>query len=133
MHAEAKIIDHADQPLQNEEMMAKYKPYSQAQESFIPVFFNKQLQKGTFEYTLNYLVDPELDISFFDKRYNTDETGAPAYDPHILIKGILFAYSRGDHIQSCHRRLPFLHGQEGNPSIWDVSFLKKTSMYCLDG
>ncbi len=76
-------------------MMAKYKPYSQAQGQFIPVFFNKQLQVGTFEYTLNHLVDNVLDLSFFDSRYNNDETGAPAYDPRILIKVILFAYSRG--------------------------------------
>lgn len=75
--------------------MAKYKPYSQAQGQFIPIFFNKQLQVGTFEYTLNHLVDNVLDLSFFDSRYNNDETGAPAYDPRILIKVILFGYSRG--------------------------------------
>ena len=28
-------------------------------------------------------------------RYKNDETGAPAYDPAILLKVILFAYSRG--------------------------------------
>ena len=76
-------------------MMAKYKPYSYAQGQFIPVFFHKQLQKGTFEYSLNYLIDNTLDLSFFDTRYNNDETGSPAYDPRILLKIILFAYSRG--------------------------------------
>ncbi len=75
--------------------MAKYKPYSYAQGQFIPVFFNKQIQKGTFEYTLNYLVDNELDLSIFDAKFKNDETGAPAYDPRILLKIILFAYSRG--------------------------------------
>ena len=75
--------------------MAKYKPYSYAQGQFIPVFFDKQIQKGTFEYTLNYLVDKELDLSIFDQRFRNDETGAPAYDPRILLKIILFAYSRG--------------------------------------
>ncbi len=75
--------------------MAKYKPYSYAQGQFIPVFFNKQIQKGTFEYTLNYLIDSELDLSIFDLRFKNDETGAPAYDPRILLKIILFAYSRG--------------------------------------
>jgi transposase len=75
--------------------MAKYKPYSYAQGQFIPVFFNKQIQKGTFEYTLNYLIDNELDLVIFDTRYKNDETGAPAYDPRILLKIILFAYSRG--------------------------------------
>ncbi|MGB3212282.1 MAG: transposase [Desulforhopalus sp.] len=74
--------------------MAKYKPYSYAQGQFIPVFFNKQIQKGTFEYSLSYLVDNELDLSIFDNRFNNDETGAPAYDPRILFKVVLFAYSR---------------------------------------
>ena len=75
--------------------MAKYKPYSYAQGQFIPVFFNKQIQPGTFEYTLNYLIDNELDLSIFDERFCNDITGAPAYDPRILLKVILFAYSRG--------------------------------------
>lgn len=75
--------------------MAKYKPYSYAQGQFIPVYFNKQIQKGTFEYTLNYLIDNELDLSIFDQRFCNDETGAPAYDPRILLKIIIFAYSRG--------------------------------------
>ena len=75
--------------------MAKYKPYSYSQGQFIPVFFNKQIQQGTFEYTLSYLVDNELDLSLFDQRFRNDETGAPAYDPRILLKIVLFAYSRG--------------------------------------
>ncbi|MGB3212289.1 MAG: transposase [Desulforhopalus sp.] len=75
--------------------MAKYKPYSYAQGQFIPVFFDKQIQQGTFEYTLSYLIDSELELSIFDDRFHNDETGAPAYDPRILLKIILFTYSRG--------------------------------------
>ena len=75
--------------------MAKYKPYSYQQGQFIPVFFAKQIQRSTFEYTLNYLIDNELNLSIFDGRFNNDETGAPAYNPRILLKIILFAYSRG--------------------------------------
>lgn len=77
------------------EAVAKYKPYSYAQGQLIPVFFNKQIQKGTFEHSLSYLVDNELDLSIFDNRFRNDETGAPAYDPRILLKVVLFAYSRG--------------------------------------
>jgi len=75
--------------------MAKYKKYSNDQGVFLPVFFGKQILPGTFEYSLNHLVENELDIRFFDKRYKNDETGAPAYDPKILLKIVLFAYSRG--------------------------------------
>ena len=45
--------------------------------------------------TLNYLIDKELDLSVFDARYSNDDTGAPAYAPAILLKIILYAYSRG--------------------------------------
>ena len=75
--------------------MARYKSYSYAQGKFIPVHFEKQILPGTFEYSLNHLVDHELDLSIFDERYRNEETGATAYDPKILLKIILFAYSRG--------------------------------------
>ena len=75
--------------------MARYKPYSYGQGKFIPVHFEKQILSGTFEYSLNHLIDHELDLAFFDERYKNEETGAPAYDPRILLKIVLFAYSRG--------------------------------------
>ena len=75
--------------------MPRYKPYSYAQGKFIPVMFSKQILPGTFEYTLSYLIDHELDLSIFDDRFKNDETGAPAYDPRILLKIVLYAYSRG--------------------------------------
>ena len=75
--------------------MARYKPYSYAQGKFIPIHFAKQILPGTFEYTLNHLIDHELDLSVFDNRFKNDETGASAYDPLILLKIILYAYSRG--------------------------------------
>jgi len=75
--------------------VARYKSYSYVQGKFIPVHFEKQIIPGTFEYSLNHLVDHELDLSIFDERYRNEETGATAYDPKILLKIILFAYSRG--------------------------------------
>ena len=75
--------------------MARYKEYSYAQGKFISIHFDNQILPNTFEYTLNYLIDNEIDLSIFEKRYNNDETGAPAYDPSILLKIVLFAYSRG--------------------------------------
>lgn len=75
--------------------MARYKPYSYAQGKFIPVHFAKQILPGTFEYTLNHLIDHELDLALFDERFRNDATGAKAYDPRILLKIMLYAYSRG--------------------------------------
>jgi transposase len=75
--------------------MARYKEYDYSQGKFIPIHFDRQILPGTFEYSLHYLIDNEIDLSAFDARYRNDETGAPAYDPSILLKIILYAYSRG--------------------------------------
>jgi hypothetical protein len=56
--------------------MARYKEYNYSQGKFIPVFFEKQTLPGTFEHSLHYLIDQEIDLSIFEGRYNNDETGA---------------------------------------------------------
>ena len=75
--------------------MARYKDYSYEQTKLIPIAFSHQILLGTFEHTLNYLIDNEFDLSVFEQRYHNDEMGAPAYDPAILLKITLYAYSRG--------------------------------------
>lgn len=75
--------------------MARYKPYSYAQRVLVAVSFDKQIVPGTFEHALNELIDNTLDLSVFDARFRNDDTGASAYDPRLLLKIILFAYSRG--------------------------------------
>jgi transposase len=75
--------------------MARYKDYNYDQSKLLPINFSEQILPGSFEYTVNYLVDNELDLTIFESRYNNDETGSPAYDPAILLKIILAAYARG--------------------------------------
>jgi|TARA_R110001583_G_C5622149_1_gene406359 transposase len=75
--------------------MARYKHYDYQQTKMIPLRFADQIQVGTFEYTLNHVVDNELDLGVFESRFRNDYNGAPAYDPAILLKIVLFAYSRG--------------------------------------
>lgn len=75
--------------------MARYKPYKYDQVVLVPVSFQEQLEPGTFEYTLNELVEKHLDLSVFEARYQNDENGARAIHPKLLLKVILFAYSRG--------------------------------------
>jgi len=41
--------------------MARYKEYSYEQTKLIPLSFDRQILPGTFEYTLNYLIDNEVD------------------------------------------------------------------------
>jgi len=75
--------------------MARYKPYDYGQMKLLPVSFAQQILPGTFEHTLNELIDNEVDLTVFEARYHNDEGGAPAYAPAILLKIILYAYARG--------------------------------------
>ena len=74
--------------------MARYKIIDRSPR-FIPVVLDAQLMSGSFEYALDYLIDHELDVSALDARYINDKTGASAYNPRVLLKIILLAYSRG--------------------------------------
>jgi transposase len=75
--------------------MARYKPYDYRQTKMLPVSYERQILPGTFEHTLSELIDHQIDLKVFEARYHNDATGAPAYDPAILLKVILFAYSKG--------------------------------------
>ena len=75
--------------------MAKYMSYNYSQEVLIPISLEEQLMPGTLEFAIHTLVEARMDTSVFDERYSNDETGRWAYDPKILLKVILFAYSRG--------------------------------------
>ena len=74
--------------------MARYKQMDTSPR-LIPVDLERQLLPGTFEHALNHLIDHELDLSGFDARYKNDRTGASAWPPGMLLKVILFGYSRG--------------------------------------
>ena len=75
--------------------MAKYKKYSYDQGVMIPVDFTKQIVPGSLEYTIHWLVENKIDLTGIEAKYKNDKTGAPAYDPAILLKIVLLAYSRG--------------------------------------
>ena len=74
--------------------MARYK-HIDTSPRLLAVDLSRQLLPGTFEHALNYLLDHEMDLSGMDARFCNDEAGAPAYPPAMLLKLILFAYSRG--------------------------------------
>ena len=93
--------------------MANYRPDYSHQNQFIAVNFSAQIVPGTFEYALSHIVDNHLDLSSFDTLYKNDKSGASAYSPAIMLKIILFAYSRG-YISSrriahaCQTNIPFM-------------------------
>jgi transposase len=74
--------------------MPRYKPVHR-DPMMLPVVLTEQIQPGTFEFALDFLVDHELDLSALDARFRNDETGASAYDPRVMLKIVLLAYSRG--------------------------------------
>ena len=74
--------------------MARYKERSQ-DNIMVPVNLAEQLLPGTFEFTLNEIIDHQLDLSCFDQFYSNDEVGPKAYSPHSMLKIIMYAYSKG--------------------------------------
>ena len=61
----------------------------------IPVDFEQQVLPGTFEFALCHLVDQEMNVSGLRARFRNDAGGASAFDPAVLLKIVLLAYSRG--------------------------------------
>ncbi|MGZ5095609.1 MAG: transposase [Burkholderiales bacterium] len=74
--------------------MARYKVVDRSPR-FLPISLEAQLMVGSFEHALDVLVDEELELSAFERWYHNDETGAPAYDPAVMLKIVLLAYSKG--------------------------------------
>jgi len=74
--------------------MARFKAVDRSPR-FLPIDLEAQLIPGSFEHALDYLVDHELDLQPLHAKYCNDATGAPAYEPSVLLKIVLLAYSRG--------------------------------------
>ena len=74
--------------------MARYKERSQ-DNLMVAVNFSQQLLPGTFEFTVNEIVDHQIDLSVFDQFYDNDEAGPKAYSPQSMLKIVLYAYSKG--------------------------------------
>ena len=75
--------------------MPNFIPYDYNQNSMVVINYQDQLQPGTFEHAIHFLIENKLDLSVYFSAYKNDDNGRPAYDPAILLKVILFAYSKG--------------------------------------
>ena len=75
--------------------MPRFKDYSYDQQTMLAIDFRRQILPGSFEWAINRIVDTRLDLSVFESRFRNDVTGAPAFDPAILLKIVLLAYARG--------------------------------------
>ena len=75
--------------------MPNFIPYDYNQDSMVVINYLDQLQPGTFEHAIHFLITNKLDLSVYFSAYKNKDNGRPAYDPAILLKIILFAYSKG--------------------------------------
>lgn len=73
--------------------MPRYKP-QERHSLLLPVVLSEQIEPGSFAFALQHLVDHELDLSPLDARFKNDEVGASAYDPRVMLKIVLLAYSQ---------------------------------------
>jgi len=75
--------------------MARSKGYDYAQDEFISVNYRDQLLPGSLEYAIRYLIDERIGLDRFEGFYKNEEMGPKVYDPRLLLKIVLFAYSQG--------------------------------------
>ncbi|MBT9491563.1 MAG: transposase [Paucibacter sp.] len=92
--------------------MPRYKP-SDHHALMLPVVLSEQIVPGSFAFALNYLVDHELDLTPLDARFRNDTTGASAFDPRVMLKIVLLAYSQGlissrSIAAACERNVQFI-------------------------
>ena len=92
--------------------MARYKPQDR-NSLLLPVVLSEQIVPGSFAFALDYLVDNELDLAAMDAKFKNDEVGASAYDPRVMLKIVLLAYSHGlissrTIEQACQRNVQFI-------------------------
>jgi len=73
--------------------MARYK-LQERHSLLLPVVLSEQLIPGSFAFALDYLIDHELDFSAMDAEFKNDQVGASAYDPRVMLKIVLLAYSQ---------------------------------------
>lgn len=93
--------------------MARYLTDNYAQTTMVVINFNDHLQPGTFEFALHHLIEEQVDTSVFDTDYNNENTGRLAYHPKLLLKIILYAYSKGitssrEMAWSCEKNVTFM-------------------------
>lgn len=92
--------------------MARYKAQDR-NSLLLPVVLSEQIVPGSFAFALDYLVDNELDLTAMDAKFKNDEVGASAYDPRVMLKIVLLAYSQGfvssrSIEQACQRNVQFI-------------------------
>jgi transposase len=61
---------------------------------FLTVNLREQIQNDPFASALDFIIN-DMDLSLFNQNYNNDDAGAAAIPPAILLKIVIYCYSRG--------------------------------------
>tara|TARA_R110002074_G_scaffold272586_2_gene444239 strand:+ start:746 stop:1018 length:273 start_codon:yes stop_codon:yes gene_type:complete len=77
----------------------RFRPYNHDQDTMVVINYKEQLQPGTFEHAVHYLIQHKLDLSVFYPVYRNKDTGRLAYDPTILLPIIEKAKDGKSHSQ----------------------------------
>ena len=78
-----------------DDAMPRFKPSDYEQDLLLSVALGKQIVEGSIEWAIHELIENTIDISELDAQYKNDLTGAPAYNPRVMLKIVLAGYSRG--------------------------------------
>lgn len=63
--------------------MPRFKHYNYDQGAMVVINYQDQLQPGTFEHAVHYLIEHMLDLSVFHPKYRNEDTGRLAHDSAI--------------------------------------------------
>ena len=55
--------------------MPRFKHYNYDQDTMVVINYKEQLQPGTFEHAVHYLIEHKLDLSVFHPKYRNEDTG----------------------------------------------------------
>jgi transposase len=74
--------------------MAKYKQTENYGGVFMTVDLTSQIELDPFAHALKEIIDA-MDLTAFDENYHNDDAGAAAFPPSVLLKIIMYCYSKG--------------------------------------
>ena len=74
--------------------MPNFIPYNHNQDAMVVINYLDQLQPGTFEHAIHYLVENKLDLSIYFPAYNNEDNGRPLCPGHSLKNYFIRLFKR---------------------------------------
>jgi hypothetical protein len=74
--------------------MPRFKHYNDDQDAMVVINYQEQLQPGTFEHAVHYLIEHKPDLSVFHPKYHNEDIGRLAGETSIIFKALGTARNR---------------------------------------